>query len=206
MTPGMVTVLRDLVPIRPLTPGEARQIAERQATRLLELTGVTHPPLPEEAIAELPRIHVYRRPLEVSGASEWARGKWQIALNSLEPLTRQRFSLAHEFKHIIDDRFVKVLYGHIPEARRAQLVESLCDYFAGCLLMPRPWVKRAWATQTQDSARLAAMFGVSQTAMHVRLHQLGLTEPLPRHRPRYYRQPAPDLASCATHRCEEPVA
>ena len=28
------------------------------------------------------------------------------------------------------------------------MVEQICDYFAGCLLMPRPWVKRLYCSGT----------------------------------------------------------
>ncbi len=43
--------------------------------------------------------------------------------------------------------------------------------------MPKVWVRRAWATERlQDLAKLARRFGVSQTAMRIRLLQLGLME------------------------------
>jgi Zn-dependent peptidase ImmA (M78 family) len=48
------------------------------------------------------------------------------------------------------------------------------------LLMPRPWLKRAYAHGIQRLPELAARFGVSQLAMQVRLNQIGLTEPAPR--------------------------
>ena len=53
----------------------------------------------------------------------------------------------------------------------------MCDYFAACLLMPRPWVKRLWAQGAQDAAVLAATFNVSPAAMNRRLQDLGLVEP-----------------------------
>jgi Zn-dependent peptidase ImmA (M78 family) len=53
----------------------------------------------------------------------------------------------------------------------------MCDVFAACLLMPRPWVKRLWAQGVQDLAVLAAVFNVSPAAMDRRLQELGLTEP-----------------------------
>lgn len=181
MNPGVIARLRDFVPIRPLTRNEALRIAELQATRFLEFVGVTAGPVPEKVIAELPRIQVERvSPFPVSGATHWSNGRWLVLLNGAEPSTRQRFSLAHEFKHILDHRFIETLYEGVEPASRRAWVEQVCDYFAGCLLMPRPWVKRAFAGGLQRLPDLAAAFGVSQIAMQVRLNQIGLTEPQPR--------------------------
>src|SRR5205823_3788110 len=87
------------------------------------------------------------------------------ALRVAEPQVRQRFSLAHELKHVLDHRFVDVIYQDVPGRDRAHWIEQVCDYFAACLLMPRPWVKRAFASGTQRLPRLADHFGVSQAAM-----------------------------------------
>jgi Zn-dependent peptidase ImmA (M78 family) len=181
MNRGVIASLRDFVPIRPLTRNEALRIAELQAQRFHELLGNQFPPLSEEAIAQLPKLQVERMsPLPVSGASHWAQGRWLIVLNGAEPLARQRFSLAHEFKHILDHRFIGVLYTSVPAVDRAQWVEQVCDYFAGCLLMPRPWVKRLYGQGIQRLPDLAVRFGVSQQAMQVRLNQIGLTPPAER--------------------------
>ncbi|MGZ6609007.1 MAG: ImmA/IrrE family metallo-endopeptidase [Solirubrobacteraceae bacterium] len=175
-----ITVLRDFVPIRPLTRHEALTIAERQALRLLALAELTTPPVSESLIAELPRVMVKRvSPFPTSGAAQWVRGQWVVILNGAEPATRQRFSLAHEFKHILDHRFVDQLYGAIDARDRHTWIEQVCDYFAGCLLVPRPWLKRAWASE-QHLGRLARQFQVSQAAMNTRLAQVGLVPPAPR--------------------------
>lgn len=181
MRPGVVAQLRDLVPIRPLTKNEALSIAERQSLRFLELLGLCEPPVYETVIAELPRMFVTRTsPFPVSGATHWVSGRWVIILNGGEPVVRQRFSLAHELKHIIDHPFVDVLYQGITPMDRDQWTEQVCDYFAGCLLMPRPWLKRAWTTETQHVPTLARVFNVSQAAMNTRLAQVGLSEPTKR--------------------------
>lgn len=88
-------------------------------------------------------------------------GRWVVAINSSEPWTRQRFSLAHELFHIHDKG------------------ERLADYFAGVALMPKPLVKR-YVGRGERPTHLALRFGVSPRAMNVRLHQLGLTDPTPR--------------------------
>lgn len=179
--PSIVAQLRALMPERPLTRLEAMQIAERQATLLLDLADVTAPPVPEGVITELPRLLVERQsPLPVSGYTGWTRGRWQIVLNGSEPIVRQRFSLFHETKHMIDHPFISEAYARVDE-EQAAWAERLCDYFAACALMPRAWVKSLYCNHgVQDLRTLARRFGVSQAAMRVRLLQLGLIDPAPR--------------------------
>ncbi|MEA3078205.1 MAG: hypothetical protein QOF60_3113 [Actinomycetota bacterium] len=170
--------LRDFVPLRPLGHAEARRIAELQAARLLKLVGLSEPPVSEQVIADLPRIQIERvRLLPVSGATQWSHGRWLILLRAQEPATRQLFSAAHELKHILDDPFFDVLYRAIPQAQRGPFIEQVCDYFAGCLLIPRPWLKRAWGDGIQSVPGLARHFGVSEPAIEVRLSQVGLAAP-----------------------------
>lgn len=181
MNPPILTKLRDMVPLRPLRYSEAIRLAELQAHTFLKLVNVNEPSVPERIISELPKVQVTRlSPFPTSGASHWASGRWLIAINGSEPAGRQRFSLAHEFKHIIDHRFVKFTYSRFPEQEHHEMVERICDYFAGCLLMPRPWVKRLYCSGVQHLPELAETFGVSQAAMSVRLNQIGLTPPAPR--------------------------
>jgi len=181
MNRGIVTTLRDVVPNRPLTRAEALRIAELQAQKFLQLVDAREPPVPEQIITRLPRLQVARlRPFPASGASHWKNGAWMIVLNGREPETRQRFSLAHEFKHILDHRFIDIIYSGVPIEQRRAWAEQVCDYFAGCLLVPRPWLKRAYAGRLQDTKRLARHFDVSEPAIETRLGQIGLLAPTPR--------------------------
>lgn len=174
---GTIAELRDLVPIRPLSLGESLRVAELQATRLLSLSGIKEPPVPETIISELPRIQVERiHPSPVSGAAHWAQGRWILVVNGIEPRTRQRFSIGHEFKHVLDNPFVKLLYPPLPGVSSEARAEQVCDFFAACLLMPRRWLKKAWTTGSQDVRSLARRFEVSQAAMQVRLVSVGLIE------------------------------
>lgn len=181
--PSMVAELRTLMPNRPLSFAEAQRLAELQANRLLRHTESTSPPLAEAIITELPRIDVRRvGSLIGSGATAWSRGRWRVHINGAEPETRQRFTLAHEFKHILDAACEDVIYGHLAAGTaRQRHVEAICDHFAACLLMPKTWVKQLWGQGVQDLAGLAWQFEVSQQAMLIRLQNLGLVEPLPRH-------------------------
>lgn len=177
MTRGVITQLRDMIPLRPLTFTEAMRIGEMQAQRFREVTGITEPHFPMKAIADLPRVRLTRMsPFPTSGASHWYGGQWIVVLNGTESQTRQLFTAAHELRHIIDDRFRKLMYSKFPDDGRHDMIEQLCNHFAGCLLMPRPMLKRLYCSGIQDVARLARIFGVSQSAMAVRLSQVGLID------------------------------
>lgn len=181
MSRSIVAQVRDVVPIRPLTRHESIVLAEQQAQRLLELLGITEPPVLEDAIAQLARIEVvHKSPWPASGATQWVKGRWLIVLNGSEPTVRQRFSLAHELKHIIDHPFIDTLYHGIDFTDRAEWIEQVCDYFAGCLLMPRTWLNRAWANTGHDQRAMATLFHVSQAAMTTRLRQTGLLQTVTR--------------------------
>jgi Zn-dependent peptidase ImmA (M78 family) len=174
---GTISILRDVVPVRPLTFTESLRIAELQASKFLALVGATEPPTQEAVIARLPRVQVERiSPAPVSGATQWSHGRWLIILNGSETRGRQRYSLAHEFKHVLDNPFIDVLYPAKGDMTSGDRAEQVCDYFAACLLMPRLWVKRAWTGGEQSVRVLARHFDVSQAAMGVRLRQTGLVQ------------------------------
>jgi hypothetical protein len=181
-TAGILARLRGLVPRRGLSPAEARQIAERQAAILLAAGDITGPPVPDSLITDLPFVSVARRPgFPTSGLATETRAGWVIVVRAEEAQVRQRFSMVHELKHVLDDPSIEWLYptrsGLSPEDR----AERICDYFAACVLMPKMWVKRDWAGGgIQDIARLARRYRVSQVAMAVRLSELRLLPPTPR--------------------------
>lgn len=181
-SPSFIAQVRALMPARPLTQSEGLRIAELQAARLLELGGVTEPPVPEGLIAGLPRVVVERvGALPMSGYTTWSRGRWLIVLNHAEPLTRQRFSLFHETKHLVDHPFIADAYRQVQGQSPENWAETVCDYFAACVLMPKAWVKRSYCYEgIQQLPTLARQFGVSQVAMRTRLLHLGLMEPTPR--------------------------
>src|SRR3954453_20444516 len=173
-----LAILRAKAPHRTLDLREAAQIAEWQATALLELAGLTEPPTPAALITELPRVLVHTDvALPVSGCTSWHNGRWLIVLNGAEPYAPQRFSLAHEFKHAIDHRYRDVLYVDRPGLSAAAQAEQAADYFAASLLMPRRWVKQAWGAGIQHLHGISGLchrFGVSPPAMALRLQHLGL--------------------------------
>ena len=102
-----------------------------------------------------------------------------VGINKDDAPARRRFTLAHEFKHVLDHTVIDRAYADRKGATDQAHVELVCDYFAACLLMPRPWIKRAWINGVQDQAALAQLFNVSEAAMAIRLRQIGLVEPRP---------------------------
>lgn len=178
-TRSVLASLRACIPNREdITHSEALRIAELQANRLLELHGVDTWPVPREIISELPKIRILPSSSLADGANFWdTRGQqWVILLSTADSWRRQRFTLAHEYKHIIDHLAKHRLYRgsaiHTPE----QQAEQAADYFAGCLLIPKRLLKRAWGNGIQRPDTLARAFNVSEQAIGVRLRQTGLVE------------------------------
>lgn len=182
----IVRELRALMPARAVEEHEARSVAERQATKLIKLFNISQPAVDVGLLADLPRMQIVGKSTHqlggLSGASEWSKGRWLIAVNSDDSITRRRFTLGHEFKHVLDHPFIGVLYPDSSGQPSQERAERICDYFGACLLMPRVWVKRAWGNGIHDQAALAALFDVSEAAMSVRLQQIGLVEPRQRYR------------------------
>lgn len=165
--------LRALIPQRVVTFDEARQIAERQAQRLADLIADVDG-IHEMHIAQMPRITVVREDLPVSGMSYWNGETWVIALARSDSQTRQRFTLLHEFKHIVDHGSAHLLYTDTHHMSAAQQAEAIADYFAGCALVGKRELKSAWGNRIQRVEDLAAHFNVSLHAIKVRLAQTGL--------------------------------
>lgn len=175
---SVLTILRSVIPNRELHSfTEAKQIAELQANRLLEIHGIDAGPVPVELIAQLPKIEIEPIEVSVSGASFWNGQAWVIQINKHESLTRQRFTLAHEYKHIIDHNAADHLYTGSRDVSATEQAEQAADYFAGCFLVPKKLLKRAYYGGLQRPAELAEYFHVSEAAITVRLRQTGITEP-----------------------------
>lgn len=176
--------LRELMPVRTLNilgrglnVAEAKVVAERQADLLRGLLDAHGPSVEVERIMELDEIAVEVLPdLPRSGSSQWVKDRWVVQINADDSLWRCRATLAHELKHVLDDPFVEILYpgfqlprDHVPQA------EAVCEYFAGCLLVPGLWLRQAWEHGQRQPATLASRFDVSEALIRVRLRQTGLT-------------------------------
>lgn len=176
--PSVLTSVRALIPQRPASFSEALRVAEQQAARLLSRFGIRQWPVPETILFDLPRLKVEQCfAMPASGCHFWDRDRrtWVIQVNGSEPATRQRLTMLHEYKHIVDHGRYELLYGEGPDGRTR--AEQAAEYFAGCVLVPRALLKRAWGDRIQQVPDLAAAFDVSPQAMTVRLAQTGLDEP-----------------------------
>jgi Zn-dependent peptidase ImmA (M78 family) len=164
----LLTEIRLMRPARRLTRLEARRVAERQAAKLLRLREALEAPIPEEVISHLPRVRVHRsdRLGSLSGVCHWEASYWRITVNARHALVRQRFSLAHEFFHLLDAPFQRF----VPPDQ----AEELADYFAASFLMPKRLIKRLWGEGVQDPRTLARHFNVSVAAMRWRIDELCL--------------------------------
>ncbi|TWE12567.1 ImmA/IrrE family metallo-endopeptidase [Rudaeicoccus suwonensis] len=166
--------LRAMTPRCHMSFDDTKALAERQAARLVQLLGeggISGHGIDEADLARMPRIRVVHEVLSSTGMTFWNGHEWVIALNQEDSLARQRFTLLHEFKHIIDHGADKRLYRSRWEAERA------ADYFAGTVLVPKRELKHVFCNLTQNVNQLATHFGVSQQAIQVRLEQTGLVDP-----------------------------
>ncbi len=171
-----LTSLRALVPRQATSFLEALRVAEIQAERLLVILDVPAPPVPHELITELPNIDIrLDAHLPASGSAHWENGQWVITLKSGEAMSRRRFSLMHEFKHVLDHPTRDLLYGDtIGDPVAAYRAERAADQFAACVLMPERWIKREWFVPGHRLNDVAVRFGVSTRALSVRLWLLGM--------------------------------
>lgn len=176
---SILASLRSVIPRRAdITVEETLRIAELQANKLLEQHGISNGATPTEIITELPKIAIAYTSSLVAGASYWdsVRRIWVIQLCRSDSWRRRRFTLAHEYKHIIDHGRSTDLYRGTQKVSAPIQAERAADYFAGCLLIPRRLLKRAWGEGMQRTDELAHLFHVSEQAIGVRLRQTGIVD------------------------------
>lgn len=172
----IITTLQKLVPRRHLHRTEALAVAEKQAQKLRSALGVDTAAITTDQLRSIPGVLIEEvSRLKVSGATRQVGDLWIVLVNADEAPVRRRFTIAHEIKHILDDQAASHLRQN-GTAGPDWLTERVCDYFAACLLMPRPQIKRAYTTVSQDETTLAKMFDVSLDALRIRLQQIGLTD------------------------------
>ena len=157
---------------------QALRVAERQATRLARTWEAEHRAIREADITSLTRMTVVRHPCPdtgvaecPSGVSRYEQGRWIVWLNPNETTSRQRFTLAHELKHIIDNGAAHpTVYKQLTPSE----IEAVCDHFATCLLMSHHAVYHLWGDGLRTPESLAMAFHISVNAMRRRMVALGL--------------------------------
>lgn len=166
-----------------MTARRARYLKiERLALEILHQHGVFAPPVPVDMILVKSGLQVKRGDLgDVSGLLVRQGNLAVIGVNSQQRAVRQRFTMAHEFAHFLlheglsshMDRDFKVNYRDALSSEASDVDEIEANFFAACLLMPKPFLdaEEAFEAIDDDEAvfHLARLFNVSQHAMSLRL-------------------------------------
>jgi len=152
------------------------QLVERLTQKYLKMGNVHSPSVPTVLVGlvdPLRTVEIRMVPLTTYHAGVWRmKGSWIVQLNENDPPAVRRFSLFHEAFHILahcktTPKFRK------RGAMQGTFNELLANYFAGCLLMPREWVKEKWA-QVHDIDQMSEIFDVPKSLMWIRLREFGL--------------------------------
>lgn len=132
-------------------------------------------------IANNNNIEVYYKslPTGISGAIRYNKKEdnFQVLIEETEPSFRKRFTLSHELSHFFLQKETllstqKVHYD-ILYRKSINSKEAEVDYLAGAILMEESIVRRLFEVNSSIK-ELAKVFNVSESAMTVRLMQLGL--------------------------------
>lgn len=172
---GMLQCLRALTPARRLSHLETLRLAERQATLLRHLLGITSDAFPLERLDQIPRIRIaYIPDLPIPATCFWGRKTWHIHIRDTLSRAQRGELVLHQLKHIIDHPVRSAVEDPRPLIRDGQR-ELTADYFAACVLIPEDQLR---AADTADHADLAERFDVDQAQLEHRLSETGLTATL----------------------------
>jgi Zn-dependent peptidase ImmA (M78 family) len=166
-------------------------LARKKARELLAAAKVKSPPVPVEMLASLVGAEIRYEPFpgSLSGmVHRQPNGAAVIGINSLHPLTRQRFSIAHELAHLFlhkdealhVDETSSIRFRSELSSRAIDASEIEANQFAAELLMPSKLLfseidKLPDDLGTEEAvAKLAEQFQVSEQAMTFRLSGLGV--------------------------------
>ncbi len=166
--------------MKPLRARYAR--IERVVSNLLDEYHVVEAPVPIERIVKGNGITLQSGDLgDVSGLLARSAGKTVIGVNANHPITRRRFTIAHEFGHYIlhegmhshVDKGYRVNFRSTESSAGTDVPEIEANFFAAAILMPKEFLERDDALSALDNdegvQRLAAKYRVSGHAMSLRL-------------------------------------
>src|SRR3954471_13568352 len=103
----LISDLRSLAPLRPLTYGQSLEVAQMQADRLRDWIKADEPAVNllwlRKQRAVPVRFEASYLVKEKGGlTTDKITGKLGMFVNENDPRLRQRFTLLHEFKHVLD--------------------------------------------------------------------------------------------------------
>jgi predicted transcriptional regulator len=189
----LISQLRSLAPRRALTYGESVQVARLQAGRLAEATDKPDLNLIwllKQRAVPVHFVASHKLGGESGLTTDHIDGTLRMFINQNEPPVRQRFSILHEFKHVLDFDNAAILHAKLGRGNtkvQTTQIELIANEFAGHVLMPTALVKRTWC-KLQDLDLVANMFNVSVEAMATRLERLGLIGEPPKPPRLYFRR------------------
>ncbi|MGE5619073.1 MAG: ImmA/IrrE family metallo-endopeptidase [Sphingomonadaceae bacterium] len=143
------------------------------AARALRQGGAAKPPVATNLVALLdPERLVYIRDATMEARAEHllAGDSWVIRVNRVLGRNARRFAIMSQGFHLM-----RAARGLELQSHGTAALNWLADRFAAYVLMPEEWVRELHA-KTENLASLAGIFQVSQTAMRIRLRELGLAD------------------------------
>ncbi|MFB8276923.1 ImmA/IrrE family metallo-endopeptidase [Nocardia colli] len=166
--------LRSTIPRQPIGLTHSLRLAREQADILLDHARRTSSG-PIMAISRMPKLRVdYVTGQRLHGASFWDRQarQWVIQVNWDDHWTRQLFTVAHEFKYILDYQHTDLLYQGSRTMTATSEAELAANYFARYLLVPDDQLIEAVDSGATDPDDLAEKFGVTEDLISDRLDDL----------------------------------
>ncbi|WP_280442598.1 ImmA/IrrE family metallo-endopeptidase [Nocardia brasiliensis] len=167
--------MRALIPKQSASRTDSLRLAREQAEALLHTPGRTDLG-PIDLITESLQLRVeVCRDQHMPRASFWDVNtrQWVIQLRSIDSWKDQRFHIAHEFKHILDQGYELTLYPDDVASCELCDAEQTADYFARYLLVPDRTLRRVWGAGLTNVSKLAECFVVSEDVIRGRLRDIG---------------------------------
>lgn len=145
------------------------------ARRVLQRYNIVAPPVDVEAILLNEGYTVTRFPWEESVSGIALKAHRLVGVNSKHHPVRQRFSLAHEYGHLVlghrEDEPLESFSTLDDEPREVSytvIEEKEANTFAGELLVPLLFLKKS-RSKCKDPDQLAAIYQVSREVMFIQL-------------------------------------
>jgi len=152
------------------------------ASRTLKRASITAPPVDVKTVADYLGIILVPVPSWPGGAhAQWQPSLREIRYKAEDPLVRQRFSIGHEFGHILLGHDPLTFSSVVDEERDDYAEDTLearereADRFAGELLLPKAWVTTDWQRGLRWDA-LAGRYAMSRDAVGVAVLRYKLVE------------------------------
>jgi hypothetical protein len=172
----LLSELRAVLPDHELNLAELLVLLDQLAGRLRAVTSTVTDVLPIDVISSQSPFRFEDTDLPLSGFSFWdsEAHQWVIRLNEDESEHMRRFTIFHEFGHILWHGWETKLFPRLAKINRDRLAEHAADIFAGEALMPKSHVTRLYRAGVRDPAALAHHFEVSTSTMRWKLAQMDL--------------------------------